>query len=564
MTHETPLIATIAVGLGAALVLGVIATRLKLSPIVGFLCAGIVVGPFTPGFVGDAALAAELSEIGVILLMFGVGLHFSLDDLLSVKRIAVPGAIVQIAFATALGVVLGEAFGWPLGAGLILGLALSVASTVVLLRALEERRLLTTEEGRIAMGWLIIEDLIMVLALVLLPAIAEASKGTESTGEVVATLALTLLKISGFVALMLIVGRRAIPWVLARIVRVGSRELFTLAVLAIALGIAFGSAKLFGVSFALGAFFAGMVLNGSELSHDAAANSLPLRDAFAVLFFVSVGMLFNPQVLIDEPLPVLLVCLVILIGKSLAALGIVLWFGYELRTALFISASLAQVGEFSFIICGLGISLGILPEGGRDLVLAGAILSITLNPFMFWAVKKVEPHLGPIERMLGGRLRRERADARAAKPALCANHVILVGHGGVGRRVASALAEGRRRYLVIDNDPEEIVSLRASGVDAIYGNASAAGVLESAHVAGAALLLIALPDAFEAGEVVRRARAANSALEIITRADSEAEVEHLESLGASNVIVGEREIATALASRAVSLDKDAGITAGAA
>ncbi len=533
MPHDTPLIATIAVGLGAALLLGLIATRLKLSPIVGFLCAGIVVGPYTPGFVGDAALAVELSEIGVILLMFGVGLHFSLDDLLSVKRIAVPGALAQIAIATALGVVLGEVFGWSLGAGLILGLALSVASTVVLLRALEERRLVTTEEGRIAMGWLIIEDLLMVLALVLLPAIAEASKGVDSAATVIGTLSWTLLKIGGFVALMLIVGRRAIPWILARIVRAGSRELFTLAVLAISLGIAFGSAKLFGVSFALGAFFAGMVLNGSEMSHDAAENSLPLRDAFAVLFFVSVGMLFDPRVLIEQPLPVLGVCLVILVGKSIAALAIVLLSGYELGTALFISASLAQVGEFSFIICGLGITLGILPEAGRDLVLAGAILSITLNPFMFWAARRVQPYLAPIEKLLGGKTRKRRAAARAAEAEGFRDHVILVGHGGVGRRVASALAStaavagnGGRRFVVIDNDPEEVVSLREGGVEAICGNASAAGVLESAHVADAALLLIALPDAFEAGEVVRRARAANRTLEIITRAQSEAEVQH--------------------------------------
>ncbi len=547
MPHDTPLIATIAVGLGVALILGLLAAKLKLAPIVGFLLAGIVVGPYTPGFVGDAALAVELSEIGVILLMFGVGLHFSLDDLLSVKRIAVPGAIVQIAIATALGVVLSEALGWSIEAGLILGLALSVASTVVLLRALEERRLLASEEGRIAMGWLIIEDLLMVLALVLLPAISEASKSNDSAGSVVGTMAVTLLKVGGFVALMLIVGRRAIPWLLARIVRVGSREIFTLAVLAISLGIAFASAKLFGVSFALGAFFAGMVLNGSELSHDAAESSLPLRDAFAVLFFVAVGMLFDPSVLWEEPLAVLGVCLIILIGKSIAAFAIVLLFGYGLGTALFISASLAQVGEFSFIIAGLGISLDMLPPEGRNLVLAGAILSITLNPFMFWASDKLKPYLAPLERFLGRGLREKASDAVGP----CRDHVIIVGHGGVGRHVAEAVAATGQRFLVVDNDPDEIVALRESGIDAVYGNASAAGVLESAHVMLATRIIIALPDAFQAGEVVRRARVANPSLEIVTRAQSEVEKAHLHSLGASSVVIGEREIATALVARAL-------------
>ena len=540
---DLPLIATIAVGLGVALVLGLVAARLRLSPIVGYLLAGLVVGPHTPGFVGDLAIAGELSEMGVILLMFGVGLHFSLDDLLSVWRIAVPGALAQIGIAMALGVGLGELFEWSLAGGLILGLALSVASTVVLLRALEERRMLPTEQGRIALGWLIVEDLLMVLALVLLPAIAQAAEAGSSTSVVLGQLGLTLLKVAGFVAVMLVVGRRAIPWLLARIVRVGSREIFTLAVLAISLGIAYASARIFGVSLALGAFFAGMVLNGSELSHDAAERSLPLRDAFAVLFFVSVGMLFDPAVLVEHPWRVLAVCLVIIVGKSIAALAIVLVFRRGLDTALFISASLAQIGEFSFIIVGLGVSLGLLPEEGRDLVLAGAILSITLNPLMFWISDRMAPWLGPLERFLGRQ--------RTRPPAIVVkDHVIVVGHGGVGRYVTEKLIAEGRKFVVIDNDPDEVEALHERGVEVVYGNAALPGVLASASINDASLLVVAVPQVFEAGEIVRRARAKSPELTIVSRAQGQAEADHLESLGASAVVIGEREIAAALAARA--------------
>uniref|UniRef100_UPI0022EA87B8 YbaL family putative K(+) efflux transporter n=1 Tax=Falsiroseomonas oryzae TaxID=2766473 RepID=UPI0022EA87B8 len=388
--HDTPLIATIAVGFLLAFVFGMAAHRLRLSPLVGYLVAGVVVGPFTPGFVADQKLANELAEIGVILLMFGVGLHFSLKELMAVRNIAVPGAVAQIAVATLLGMGLAWMLGWGIGAGLVFGLALSVASTVVLVRALQERRILESERGRIAVGWLIVEDLVMVLALVLLPALAPAlSSDTRlPAAEIAATVGLTLVKVAAFVAVMLIAGRRIIPWIMHHAAHTGSRELFRLAVYAIALGVAFGAAKLFDVSFALGAFFAGMMMGESRLSQRAADEALPLRDAFAVLFFVSVGMLFNPAVLLDDPFAVVATVLIIVFGKSIAAFLIVRAFGHPTGTALTVSAALAQIGEFSFILVGLGVALHLLPEEGRDLVLAGAILSILLNPFLFSAVER--------------------------------------------------------------------------------------------------------------------------------------------------------------------------------
>ncbi len=393
MPHHTPLIATIVAGLVLAFIFGTLAHRLKMPPLIGYLVAGIAIGPFTPGFVGDADLAQELAEIGVILLMFGVGLHFSLKDLLSVKNIAIPGAVAQIAIATLLGMGLGWMLGWPFGEGFLFGLALSVASTVVLLKALQERRLVETQRGRIAVGWLIVEDIAMVLALVLIPALSGilGGKGEALSGSaVLLTLGLTLGKVVAFVAVMLIVGRRVIPWILERIADTGSRELFRLAVLAIALGFALGSAYVFGVSFALGAFFAGMILSESELSHRAAEESLPLRDAFSVLFFVSVGMLFDPSIVLREPLLVLATVLIIVVGKSLAAWLIVRAFGHPNSTALTISASLAQIGEFSFILATLGLSLDLLSPMARDLILGGAILSILLNPLLFSLLDRYE------------------------------------------------------------------------------------------------------------------------------------------------------------------------------
>lgn len=399
MPHETSLIATVAVGLTFAFIGGFFAVRLRLPPLVGYLLAGIVVGPFTPGFVADVKLAPQLAEIGVILLMFGVGMHFSVRDLWAVRGVAVPGAVVQIAAATALGAGVASLWGWPLGAALLFGLALSVASTVVLLRALEAHGLLNSSDGRIAVGWLIVEDLVMVLALVLLPPLAgllgAPAAGDPPPGGVWAAIALTLGKVAVFVALMLIVGVRVFPWILKRVEGTGSRELFTLAVIALSLGVAFGSAKLFGVSFALGAFFAGVVVHESDLSHRAADELRPLQDAFAALFFVSVGMLFDPAVLVRQPLQVLAVVGIIVVGKSLAALGIVLALRRPLRTALTVSAALAQIGEFSFILAGLGLAMGLLPPEGQSLVVAGALLSITLNPLAFYAIERWLPSERP-------------------------------------------------------------------------------------------------------------------------------------------------------------------------
>ncbi|WP_417281697.1 cation:proton antiporter [Azospirillum himalayense] len=397
----------IAIAFGLAFIFGYLADRIRLPPLVGYLVAGIIIGPFTPGFVADGALAAQLAEIGVILLMFGVGLHFSPSDLLAVRKIAVPGAVGQIGLATALGVGLAWLWGWSLGAGLVLGLSLSVASTVVLLKALEERDMLNTAEGRVAVGWLIVEDLAMVLALVLLPALAEVlgghapgaaggaagGHGAGSDGPIWLTLALTLGKVAAFSVLAIVLGPRVVPVILTNVARTGSRELFTLSVLAIALGVAYGSAVLFGVSFALGAFFAGVVLNESRFSHKAATDSMPLQDAFAVLFFVSVGMLFDPSILLRDPLAVIAVVALIVVGKSLIAFGIVILLRFPVGMGLAVSASLAQIGEFSFILVGLGLSLGLLPEEGRDLVLAGALLSITLNPAVFAGVAALRKHL---------------------------------------------------------------------------------------------------------------------------------------------------------------------------
>ncbi len=552
MPHYTPLITTIVAGLVLAFVLAAVAQRLRISPLVGYLVAGVLLGPGIPFFfTADQALANELAEIGVILLMFGVGLHFSLKDLMSVRAIALPGAVVQIVVATLLGMGLSYTLGWNLGAGLVLGLALSVASTVVLLRAMQERRLIETERGRIAVGWLIVEDLAMVLTLVLLPAFAPILTGGASAGGDWATLVLPVIitvgKVIAFVAFMLIVGRRVIPWILHTVVHTGSRELFRLSVLAIALGVAFAAASLFGVSFALGAFFAGMVMSESELSQRAASETLPLRDAFAVLFFVSVGMLFDPMILLHDPLPILAALLIILFGKSAAAFLIVRLFGYPTSTALMISASLAQIGEFSFILAGLGVSLELLPERGRDIILAGAILSIMLNP-LFFAL---------LDRWLtadkGGAAEAAAPDAtpatREAIPRTAlSEHVILIGHGRVGRFITSSSAQVLGPILVIEHGRAIVEELVQQGYAAINGNAADPHVLQAANVEGARCLLVAIPDAFEGGQVVEQARQANPALQIVARAHSEDEIEHLKKHGATVVVMGEHEIAKAMLS----------------
>lgn len=556
MPHATPLLTTIVGGLVLAFVLGAIANRLRLSPLLGYLLAGVVVGPFTPGINADPALAQELAEIGVILLMFGVGLHISLKDLLSVKMIAIPGAIAQIAVATLLGMGLAYWLGWSMVAGFVFGLALSVASTVVLLRALEERGLIETERGRIAVGWLVVEDIAMVLALVLLPAMAEmlvgdSGAGALSFGDIALTIGITLGKIGAFVAFMLVVGRRAIPWLLHVIAHSGSRELFSLAVLAIALGVAFGSAELFGASFALGAFFAGMVLKESELSQRAAEESLPLRDAFAVLFFVSVGMLFDPSILLREPLPVLATFLTIVVGKSIAALVIVRAFGHPLSTALLISASLAQIGEFSFILAALGVSLGLLPEEARDLVVTGAILSILANPFCFFVLERAkkiwEKKLAPPAEVAPARP----MVTEANQSSMLRDHAVVVGFGRVGHLVAEGLADSGCAVLVIEERRELADLARKDGHEVISGNGAKSTLIRAANLHQARWLFIAIPNGFEAGQIAAQARQINLNLEIVARAHSDAEVDYLKKQGANLIIMGEREIARGMLNRAL-------------
>ena len=547
MPHQAPLISTIVIALALAWAFAAVANRLKLPPIVGYLLAGIAIGPFTPGFVADQNIASELAEIGVILLMFGVGLHFSLADLLSVKAIAIPGAFAQIACATLLGMGLGLWLGWSIEGALVFGLALSVASTVVLLRALQERRLVETERGRIAVGWLIVEDIAMVLTLVLLPALSGALEGNAGAAplDIAVALGTTVAKIAAFVGIMLIVGKRLIPGILHYMAHTGSRELFRLSVLVVALGAAYAAAELFGVSFALGAFFAGMILSESALSQQAAQETLPFRDAFAVLFFVSVGMLFDPTILVREPIPVLVTVLIIVLGKSLAAFAIVRGFGYSTPTALTISASLAQIGEFSFILAGLGVSLALLPEQGRDLILAGAIISILLNPLLFAALDHV------VERREQRRVEvaeiTETDTAREPiRPTRLANHIVLVGHGRVGSAISAALRTKGVPLFVIEYNEDAVAALKTTGVETLSGNAADPELIATANLGGARCLLVAIPNAFEGGQVVQQARAINPKLLIVARAHSEAEIEHLKKHGADLVVMGEHEIAKAM------------------
>jgi CPA2 family monovalent cation:H+ antiporter-2 len=553
--HHTPsLIATIVAGIGLAFIFGMIANRLRVSPLVGYLLAGVVVGPFTPGFIADQVLAPQLAEIGVILLMFGVGLHFSLKDLMAIRVIVVPGAIVQVTASAALGWTLA----WFLGASPVgavaFGVALSVASTVVLMRALQERHLVETDRGHIVVGWLVVQDLLMVIVLVLLPPIAAAfgqqggTAGAIDYGSLAASLGITLAKVALFVVLMLIVGRRAIPMLLHYIAHTGSRELFRLAVLSVALGVALTASELFGVSFALGAFFAGMTLSESELSQVAAEESLPLRDAFAVLFFVSVGMLFDPIILVQDPLPIGGVLLLVLVGNPLLAFLLARLFGARFDAALLLAAGLAQIGEFSFILADLGIGLGMLSEHARHLILAGSILSILVNPLLFAFPGWLLP-----------RLRRRRAPAAAPEvspseaplvPTLLKDHAILIGYGRVGRLVGQGLAESGWPLLVIEDAEDAFERAKAAPVEAIHGNAADDRILKAANLDDARMLLVAIPNAFEAGQIVEQARAANPRIEIVARAHFDAEVEHLLQHGADIVIMGEREIARSMLERA--------------
>jgi len=554
--HNVSLITTIAAGLGLALVFGFAAIRLKLPPLVGYLIAGIIIGPATPGFVADLDLSHQLAEIGVMLLMFGVGLHFSLEQLLAVRHIALPGAIVQIAVATILGAAVAHYWGWNLAGSISFGLALSVASTVVLLKALEERDILETLNGRIAVGWLVVEDLAMILVLVLLPSFAawtgthENAVSAQAAGQTLpVTIALALGRVAVFIALMLLVGRRLFPWLLWQVARIGSRELFTLCVIAVAVGIAYGSAALFGVSFALGAFFAGMVMRESPLSYRAAEESLPFRDAFSVLFFVSVGMLFEPQVLIREPLHVIIVLAIILVGKSLAAFFLVLLFRYPLNTALTVSASLAQIGEFSFILAGLAVSLKLEPIEGQSLILAGAIISISLNPFVFRSIE-------PVQNWIRSRTKLAQTLERTTDPLATlptsidlkrlTGQVVLVGYGRVGRRIGEALLAEGISFVTAEENREIVEELRKKDIPAVSGDASLPAVLIQAHIHRARMLVIAIPDIVQVRRIIEIARTVNPRVEIAVRTHSEKESALLEKEKIGAIFFGEHELARSM------------------
>jgi CPA2 family monovalent cation:H+ antiporter-2 len=553
MPHDVSLIATIAAGFGLAMIFGLIASNLKMPPLVGYLLAGIMIGPATPGFVADVGLAGQLAEIGVMLLMFGVGLHFSLQDLMAVRRIAVPGAVVQIAAATLLGMGVALYWGWSVGGALVFGLCLSVASTVVLLRALEAKGLLKSVNGQIAVGWLVVEDLVMVLVLVLLPALAGVlgaaggqAAGAASASDIWQTVGVTLAKVTAFIVLMLVVGRRVLPKALWWVARTGSQELFTLSVVAVAVGVAFGAAKLFDVSFALGAFFAGMMMRESEFSHRAADESLPLRDAFAVLFFVSVGMLFDPAVIWQQPVKLLAVVLIIMLGKTLAAIALVLLFRYPLNSALIVGASLAQIGEFSFILAGMGVALGLMPAEGQSLVLAGALISIAANSALFSAIEPLRRWI--LARSELARRLEQRDDPLAelpmsTDPKLLSKQVVLVGYGRVGRRIAQALRSEHIPYVVAEQNREIVDALRKDGIPAVSGDAQTPEVLIQAHVARAAMLVIAIADTVDVRRMVEVARTLNPGIAVVLRShnDEEADLLRAESLG--TVFVGEQELA---------------------
>jgi len=554
--HNLTLITTFAAGLRLALVMGFIAARLKLPVLVGYLIAGIIIGPATPGFVADQELSSQLAEIGVMLLMFGVGLHFSFEDLLAVRHIALPGALVQIVVATLLGIAVTALWGWGLAAGIVFGLALSVASTVVLLRALESRGVLESVNGRIAIGWLVVEDLVMVLVLVLLPALSvwlggHTNAPSDGAGDrgLLTTIVFTFGQVSVFIALMLVVGRRLFPWLLWQIARTGSRELFTLCVIATAVGIAYGSAELFGVSFALGAFFAGMVMRESPLSHRAAEESLPFRDAFSVLFFVSVGMLFDPHVLVREPLHVFAVVAIIIFVKSLAAFFLVLLFRYPLNTALTVSASLAQIGEFSFILANLGISLGLLPAEGQSLILAGSIISIALNPLVFHAVEPAQAWIRSRSKLAQTLERPD--DPLAVLPMnvdlnRLTGQVVLVGYGRVGRRIGEALTEKGIPFVVAEENREIVEKLRENALPAVSGDASEPAVLIQAHIQRARMLVVATPDTLDVRRMIEIARTVNPRIETVVRTHSEEEAVLLEKENAGKVFLGEHELALAM------------------
>ncbi|HJP71964.1 MAG TPA: cation:proton antiporter [Candidatus Limnocylindria bacterium] len=548
MEHGGELITTIALGLSAAFLAGLVARRLRLPSIVGYLLAGVAIGPFTPGVFADQGIAMELAEIGVILLMFGVGIHFSFRDLLAVRGIAIPGAVVQSTVATILGVGLAMMLGWGVAAGIVLGLSLSVASTVVLLRALIQRNALETVHGRAAVGWLIVEDIFTVLVLVLLPGFAAVAVGGGTDQNVALTLGEAMLKAGALALLMVVVGKRVVPWLLVQVAREGSQEMFTLGVLAVALGIAFASSAVFGVSLALGAFLAGAVVGETDLSHKAAADALPLRDAFAVLFFVSVGMLLDPAYLLENPLAILAVLALVVIGKSLAAIGIVALLGYPLRTGLTVGAGLAQIGEFSFILATAGVGLGVLPIEAYQLVVAGALISITLNPFLFVLVDPLDAWL---KARPGIRRRLERSGGLLARPAPAhepmRGHAVICGWGRVGRTVARALESRDFGYVVIEEHRRTVESLRERGIQALYGDIADAELLRHAGIERARVLVFAAYDPPAAEFAVEHSRRVNPRIEIVARVETPEEAKRLLDRGATQTVEGERELAVQMA-----------------
>ncbi|KAB0654696.1 MAG: cation:proton antiporter [Acinetobacter sp.] len=541
MPHDIDLIILLAVGFGLALVFGYIAARIRLPPLIGYLIAGIILSPNTPGIVADMHLANQLAELGVMFLMFGVGMHFSLSDLMQVRRIALPGAILQIAVATLLGIGISMMWGWSFGSALVFGLSLSCASTVVLLKALGDRGLLNSVNGKIAVGWLLVEDLVMVLVLVLLPATAVLLGGTpiagsDPTANIWITLAITLLKVAGFIAFMLIIGKRLVPFIMQIVARLGSRELFTLTVVAAAVSIAFGAYKVFGVSMALGAFFAGMVVKESDFSHRAEEETLPLREIFSILFFVSVGMLFDPRILIEQPLHVLAVVGIIMIGKTIAAMALVLFFRYPINTALSVGASLAQIGEFSFILATLGVSLHLLSLEGQNLILAGALISITLNSFVFSAIEPIQNWIR--ERSHLARLLERSGDPLSMLPdevsqEYLRDQVVIVGHGEVGRRITRTLMQDGIKVVIAEENREIVENLREKGIAAVSGHATEAGVLIQAHIQHARLLVLSPMDILDIHKIVDIAKTLNPQIQVLVCAESkeEAEVIRREAIG---------------------------------
>ena len=551
MPHNVDLIILLAVGFGMALIFGYISARLRLPPLIGYLVAGIIISPNTPGVVGDMALASQLAELGVMFLMFGVGMHFSLKDLLQVRRIALPGAILQIAVATLLGVAVSMLWGWSFGSALIFGLSLSCASTVVLLKALGDRGLLDSVNGKIAVGWLLVEDLVMVLALVLLPATAVLLGGyalpdTDTSQSIWITIGITLLKVTGFIAFMLIIGKRLVPMILQLVARLGSRELFTLTVVAAAISIAYGSYAVFGVSMALGAFFAGMVVKESDFSHRAEEETLPLREIFSILFFVSVGMLFDPAILLAEPLRILAVVAIIMVGKTLAAIALVLFFRYPINTALTVGASLAQIGEFSFILATLGLSLGLLTLDAQNLILAGALFSITLNSFVFSAIEPAQRWIR--ERSHLARLLERSGDPLAMLPDevdqdYLRDQVVIIGYGGVGRRLSENLIQQNIKVVIAEENREIVEKLRFEGIAAVSGEATEPGVLIQAHIQHARLLVISPMDILDIHRIVDISKQLNPEIQVLICAESKEEAVVIRKDNIGEVFYAKEELA---------------------